>query len=373
MRRVKQLEGTRITFWPDERPGLSQETTGGPTFDAYTLSGASLQSYSPQFLYHGFQYLGVNTTWEPSLEAMEGIVIRAANEPVLGFSTSSELFNGIHNIIDRSIQGNMHSVLTDCPHREKYGWLEQDHLVFEPVALGYDIQGYGDDLVRTMADAQAEDVPGLIPDIAPEYGKPMGGGYRNDPNWGRAIINVPYQLYHYYGDINVLKMRHQYMVEYLDYLQRRAGGKPYLNDGGLGDWLALDTRTPKGVASTFGYHQAAFYFSKIEKILGNDESASKYADLADDIIEGFNSMWLNTTDGDTTHYCAFSTQGCNSFALDMGAVPKEHKEDVLSELISSIEANNGLLTVGEIALPSMFIYLFAVTITGGDFLSKTVH
>lgn len=62
----------------------------------------------------------------------------------------------------------MHSVLTDCPHREKYGWLEQDHLVFEPLALGYDIQAYGDDMIRTMAEAQAGDVPGLVPGIAPE-------------------------------------------------------------------------------------------------------------------------------------------------------------------------------------------------------------
>ena len=62
----------------------------------------------------------------------------------------------------------MHSVLTDCPHREKYGWLEQDHLVFEPLALEYDIQAYGDDMIRTMAEAQAGDVPGLVPGIAPE-------------------------------------------------------------------------------------------------------------------------------------------------------------------------------------------------------------
>lgn len=34
----------------------------------------------------------------------------------------------------------MYSVLTDCPHREKYGWMEQDHLVFEPLAHGYDLQ-----------------------------------------------------------------------------------------------------------------------------------------------------------------------------------------------------------------------------------------
>jgi alpha-L-rhamnosidase len=295
----------------------------------------------------------VNTTWEPSLDDLEGLVIRAANEANIKFSSSSDHFNNIHKIIDRSIQGNMHSVLTDCPHREKLGWLEQNHLVFEPVALGYDIQSYGYDHVRIMADAQAQDVPGLIPDIAPEY-TVFGGGYRNDPNWGRAIINVPYQLYQYYGDINVLKTKHQHMVEYLDYLQRRAGGQPYLNDGGLGDWLAIDTKTPKGVASTFGYHQAALYLSKIETILGNDESARSYASLANSILGGFNSMWFNNTIPGSPHYCATTTQACNAFALDMGAVSDVNRGAVLSTLIESIESTPGLFTVGEIALPSRF-------------------
>lgn len=142
------------------------------------------------------------------------------------------------------------------------------------------------------------------------------------------------------------------MVEYLDYLQRRAAGNAYLNDGGLGDWLAIDTKTPKGVASTFGYHQAAHFMAKIERILGNEASAATYERLADDIIDGFNSMWLNTTT-DSIHYCAISTQACNAFALDMGAVPTEHQDSVLQTLVDSLEANNVLITVGEIALPSM--------------------
>ena len=315
------------------------------------MSSAETQIYSPKWLYHGFQFLGVNTTWEPSLDDMVGYVIRAENEPVLSFSTSDQLFNDIHRIIDRSIKGNMHSVLTDCPHREKFGWLEQDHLVFEPVALSYDIQAYGDDLVRTIADAQAEDVPGLIPDIAPEFGKPMGGGYRNDPNWGVAIIKVPYLLYHYYGDINVLRMRHRFMREYLDYLQRRANGNPWLDDGGLGDWLGLDKTTPKGSTSTFGYHQAAYYLSKVEAILGNDVEAATYAKLAQNIREGFHSKWFNETGG--PHYCA-NSQACNAMALDIGAVPERYEKAVLNEIIKSLEEGGWHMTVGEIALPSKF-------------------
>lgn len=58
-------------------------------------------------------------------------------------------------------------------------------------------------------------------------------------HWGRAMIAVPLKLYKYYGDVNVLKMRYSTMGEYINYFKNRAGGKPYLNDGGLGDWLTL--------------------------------------------------------------------------------------------------------------------------------------
>ena len=53
------------------------------------------------------------------------------------------------------------------------------------------------------------------------------------------MIAVPLKLYKYYGDIDILKMKHATMVEYISYLKNRAGGNDYLDDGGLGDWLTL--------------------------------------------------------------------------------------------------------------------------------------
>ncbi|KAH8897978.1 alpha-L-rhamnosidase [Thozetella sp. PMI_491] len=350
------LEGTRIVFYPSEKVNGNgapdQSTTGTPIFDAYTLKGADFETYTTKWIYHGARYVGVNVTWTPSASDMVGSVIRADNEVVLETTTSNGLFNDIHKIIDRSIQGNMYSVLTDCPHREKYGWLEQDHLVFEPLAYGYDLQAYGDDLIRTIADAQTADVAGLIPDIAPEYGNPMGGGYRNDPNWGSACILVPLKLYRYYGDIQILQTRYQIMVDYINYLVNRSGGKPYLLDGGLGDWETLDTSTNKTIAVTFGYYHAVRGMSQVEELLGHADEAAKYSQFADDIAGAYHTLWFNTTGG-FPHYCS-NSQACNAMALDMGAVPAANKSAVLGTLISSIENNGWHLTVGEIALPGLF-------------------
>lgn len=116
-----QRAGTRIVFYPAEKVNGAgapdQSTTGSPIFDAYTLSGAPTESYSPKFMYHGARYIGVNVTWTPSVGDMTGSIIRASNDVVLQTSTSNDLFDGIHKIIDRSIQVNSCLLLNETLSR----------------------------------------------------------------------------------------------------------------------------------------------------------------------------------------------------------------------------------------------------------------
>lgn len=91
----------------------------------------------------------------------------------------------------------MYSVLTDCPHREKLGWLEQAHLLFDLLARRFDLQAYGCSLMHTIADAQAQygaNSEGLIPTTTPEYDV-FPDKFRDDPNWGSAIMRVAMHLY----------------------------------------------------------------------------------------------------------------------------------------------------------------------------------
>ncbi len=55
---------------------------------------------------------------------------------------------------------------------------------------------------------------------------------------------MPLKLYRYYGDIRILQTRYQFMLDYINYLINRAAGKPYLLDGGLGDWETLGELPP---------------------------------------------------------------------------------------------------------------------------------
>jgi alpha-L-rhamnosidase len=59
------------------------------------------------------------------VESLVGVVVSSSSAPAGAFSCSNELFNRIHTLVRWAQRSNLVSVLTDCPHREKLGWLEQ--------------------------------------------------------------------------------------------------------------------------------------------------------------------------------------------------------------------------------------------------------
>ena len=354
--RINEDRGTRVTMWPSERltssGAIDQSTTGSPIYDAFTSAGVS-QVYRPKFMYHGFRYLGVNLTSPPVLSDAEGLIIRTDSDAVGNFSSSDTMLNDIHRIIDRAIQSNIYTVMTDCPHREKLGWLEQTHLVFQPVTRGYDIQAFGKGVVLTMLDSQTSD--GLIPDIAPEF-VIFSGGFRDDPNWGNAVVLLPLMLYQTYGELDLLEQAYDAMQLYVDYLASKATNNTLAY--GLGDWIAFDTTTPLDITATFGYYEALSGMQTIAAALGKTSDSDKYAVMASDVLDGFQAQFATTISG--TYAYGSGSQASNAIAIDMGVVPPEHLSAVTQDIIDSIVNNGNHLSVGEIALPSLFRALRSV-------------
>ncbi|WP_199435450.1 alpha-L-rhamnosidase-related protein [Qaidamihabitans albus] len=72
----------------------------------------------------------------------------------------------------------------------------------DTVVANWDVASYYRQLVRNMSDAQLDN--GMVPDIAPEY-TVLSGGFRDDPNWGGAIIMAPWKMFDNYGDIDAMR------------------------------------------------------------------------------------------------------------------------------------------------------------------------
>ncbi|MXG89301.1 family 78 glycoside hydrolase catalytic domain [Nocardioides flavescens] len=353
-------KGTSVQIWIGEllsngRVSQNWATTGTPIYDTFTSDGTP-QTWHPKFVYHGMQYLEVRgVTSDVKISGVKARVIRADNDQVGSLDTSDPMIDAVHRLVDRAVQGNMYSVLTDCPDREKLGWMEQNHLVFGTIMRNYDVAAYARSVVQKIADAQLPN--GMVPDTAPEYAI-FGGGFRDDPNWGSAIVLMPWAMYENYGDIQTLQRFWPTMVKYVDYLDTRASGDLVNYPEGLGDWaeqLSGSARTPINLVANFGYYRAVDGMAKTAAALGKTDAAAAYAAQAQRIRAAFTQAYYNPS----TQTVGNGSQASGVLALDIGAVPEAGRQAVFNKVIADIQAKNTHLSVGEIALPSVYRVLSA--------------
>jgi len=100
--------------------------------DKYYCRGEGVETYKPRFTYHGFRY--VEVTGVPSVPEdfkLTGIVVHTDALKAGEFECSDTLLNRISQTALWTIRGNMHGLLTDCPHRERCGWLGDAHIAGE--------------------------------------------------------------------------------------------------------------------------------------------------------------------------------------------------------------------------------------------------
>jgi hypothetical protein len=240
----------------------------------------------------------------------------------------------------------MASVTTDCPHREKLGWLEQTYLIGSSMHYNFDIHSLYAKILDDMMDSQSGN--GLIPDIAPEYVQ-FEGGFRDSPEWGSAGIIIPWLLYKWYGDVDAMKRSYPMMKRYVNYLQGKATG--HIIDYGLGDWYDLGPEypgqaqlTPTAVTATAVYYYDLRIISEMSKILGFESDSKIFYDQS----ELVRLAYLNRFYNETTGVCSTGSQTAYAMSLYTGLIPEKNRKKVFDNLVNSIIKNKYALTSGDI-------------------------
>ena len=228
---VRGRKGQTIKLIPAELINkfqlANQTASGSPYYFSYTLKSDTDEIWQPRFTYYGFRYVQVegavpdtsdNTLSQPIILQLKSMHNRNAN-PVNGsFECSNKLFNNIYTLINWAIKSNMQSVITDCPHREKLSWLEQDYLMGASIHYNFDIYHLYRKLCLDLMDAQYPE--GFVPDIAPEF-VVFNGGFLDSPEWGSSAVILPWLLYTWYGDKDILKAAYPMAKKYAAYLERK--------------------------------------------------------------------------------------------------------------------------------------------------------
>ena len=357
--KIKGRKGQEVRFTPGELLGedslVTQEATGKPYFLSYILKGENEEIWMPRFTYYGFRYVQVsgavpklypNHSNLPVINELHFLHTRNSSPEAGTFKCSNELFNSIYELIKWSVKSNLASVATDCPTREKLGWLEQSHLMGNSVKFIYDIHNLYNKVIDDMMEAQLEN--GLVPDIAPEY-VPFVEGFRDSPEWGSACIILPWDMYQWYGDKEAVRKAYPMMKRYLNYLNGMSD--KYILSQGLGDWYDLGPKfpgeaqlTPKAVTATSIFFYDAKLLGMMAELIGEKEDSGKYGKMAEEIRKAFNSKFFNPVTK------TYSTGSQTAFAMPLffGMVDDSIKSDVVNNLIKSINNNDKALTAGDI-------------------------
>ena len=366
---VRGKKGQKITLLVSEsltdEGACNQRQTGRQHYYEYTLKGEGVETWHPRFSYYGFRYIQVegavlkgqkNPHRLPVIQKIQSCFVYNSAPKVSTFQCSNRIFNEAHRLIEKAVRSNMQSVFTDCPHREKLGWLEQDHLCGPGLLYNYDLTGFLPQTLQNIADAQHAN--GAVPTTAPEYVVFEGPGmdaFAESPEWGCTFVVLPFMYYETYGDDSLIRKYYNGMRRYIDYMTTRA------NDGivsfGLGDWYdygdfraGFSRNTPVPLVATAHYYMVVRYLVEAARMLDNRYDVAYYTHLGEEINKAFHREFYHK---DTRQY-GTGSQCSNALPLFLGMGPADDRQAVLDNLVADIKRHGNRLTTGDVGNRYLF-------------------
>jgi len=203
--------------------------------DCYILRGdENGECWIPSFSYHGFRYVQTEIIGDAEIIALQALPMRSNFAPAGQLKCSSREFSGLLEIAERSLTSNFIGFPSDCPHREKNGWLADAHLAADSMLVWYDASEHYNDFIDIIFDYQRPNgqLPGMVP------GSGFGWHWDFGPVWTVAPIMLAYNSYMYKNDLTPIRRHYRNMVKYLDFCWnlRRNG----LVSVGPGEWKEAD-------------------------------------------------------------------------------------------------------------------------------------
>lgn len=316
--------------------------------DVYICKGAEKEIYEPHFTYHGFRYVFAQGLRETqalksslTLLEMHSDLRRAGN-----FCCSDQALNTLQQNVCRSTASNFYYFPTDCPQREKNGWTGDAALSAEQTLLNYQAANSLREWLFHIRKAQKADgqLPGVIPTAG--WGYEWGSG----PAWDAALIYLPYYIYKYGGDIEILDENAEAIARYLQYLSKKRNADGLLAFG-LGDWcqpkrLSHLYETPLEVTDSLVAYNLCQKAKQIFSVLGFSQNETFADELAFSIRETYRRKYISRG--------RVVTQTELALALAYGIYEPSERESAVLRLLDKIHADGDCFATGILGARELF-------------------
>jgi alpha-L-rhamnosidase len=268
--------------------------------DSWLVAGGAEELLEAELTFHGFRYAEVDGVPGLTPADVEAVVVGSDLRRTGWFSSSDELLDRFHENVVWGMRGNFVDVPTDCPQRdERLGWTG-DIQVFSPTATFlFDSAGFLTNWLADLAAEQQKDgsVPFVVPDVL-HTPAPSAAA------WGDAATVVPWVLHQRTGDVEILRRQLPSMIAWTDHIAALAGSD-HLWTGGFqfGDWLdptappdrPADAKVDPDIVATAHLARSAEIVGLAAEVLGDADTARRYAGLAAEVREAFAREYVTPT------------------------------------------------------------------------------
>jgi alpha-L-rhamnosidase len=325
----------------------------------YVCKGGGKETWAPRFTYTGFQYAEISGLKEkPDADSVQAVFVRSAIEKTGDFSCSHELLNQQYEASLLSMEGNVHSLPEDCPHREKCGWLGDAHATADLCLYNYDIfrfyakynRDIQDSLIKRYNDGSGtfkigerkskvpKGIKGVPTFVAPGKRSARLGSI----DWGVACLILPWRMYLHTGDVQSFEPHYEHVKDFISFYRTYKNENGVI-DNGLGDWCPPRWDRRKApefmechpfVSGTAFYYQALKIASEMADVLGDRKFSRQCRKEAKEIKAAFNDVYLKEIENsDLKHY---GSQTATVMALNLGMVESADVASRVEALVHDI-------------------------------------
>ena len=184
-----------------------------------------LNEYKTKFAIFGFRYAELDTDAEIAGRDLTSVAVYSDLEETGTFRSSNELLDRFVDATRWSAKNNSADLPTDCPTRERHGWLGDAQIFVGTAGYLFNYLPFARKFENDVCDAQHKN--GCFTQIAPTggvdfYMSPMDGS----AGWSDAGVFIPYRLYLQYGDKALLTACYDNMRRFAEY-KISTLGRPY--------------------------------------------------------------------------------------------------------------------------------------------------
>ncbi len=338
-----KLTYNNINFYPD---GFSQR-------DIYYLKGEGEEIFEPMFTFHGYRYIYIYgvTPKQATEDLLTYLVMSSDLEERGTFECSDEIANTIYQMGRRSDISNFYYFPLDCPHREKNGWTGDASMSAEHMMMTIGAENSYREWLNNIRAAQTED--GKFPGIVPTYD--WGYVWGNGPAWDSVIVNLPYFVYKYRGEVDIISENATAMLRYFEYMSKIKDNRG-LVEYGLGDWAPVGKTLASQCDTIRGFTDSIMVFDMCNKAAEMFEKVNlplhkSFVDvLGKDIRTAIRKEYVDSETLVVKNEC----QSSQAMALFYGIFDKNEEKKAFEVLMKIIQNDNFSFTCGFLGMRVLF-------------------